>query len=139
MAQEFPLTTTRSIWIKSVASGLIMLVVSGLSASGEAVFSVGIGIAVALLNFWLLERLVSGLLQRQTASIKRLLAAFAAKGLILFGMLGYVVLKVPLEIGYFLLGLSCVVAGIILEGLQGLFFGSAVSNSIGEQQDEDSK
>lgn len=131
------MTTTRSIWIKSLVSGLIMLVVSWLGASGQAAVSVLVGIVVALLNFWLLERLVSGILHRQTAGFKRLLPAFAAKGLILFGLLGFVVLKVPLEMGYFLLGLSCVVAGIILEGFQGLFFGPAAAGPNGEKQGED--
>ena len=132
------MTTTRSIWIKSLVSGLLILLGSVIWASPRAGISVAVGILLALANFWLLERLVSGILNRQATSSKRLLLTFATKILILFGLIGLVVLKMPLDMAFFLLGLSCVVAGIVLEGLQGLFFGSTGSSQIaasGEDND----
>ncbi len=97
--------------------------------SRTATLSVAIGIAIAVANFWLLERLVTGLINREETSSKRLLLIFIAKAAVLFGVLGYVVLKVPIVVVPFLVGLSCIVIGIVLEGIWGL---------VGPQTEEES-
>ena len=119
------MTSTRSIWIKSLVSGGLLLIGSLVWGSQVAFLSVLVGIGVALANFWLLERLVTGLIHRESRNTKRLFVTFVVKLILVFGVIGFVVLKVPLAMGWLLLGLSCVVAGIVLEGVQGLLFGPA--------------
>ena len=121
LVKEIRLTRTRSIWIKSLVIGLLMLVGSLFVVSRVATISIGIGVGIAVANFWLLEQLVVKLLSQKKRSLTRLVLIFLAKVLILFGVIGFVVLKVPIEALPFLLGLSCIVIGIVLEGIMGFF------------------
>ncbi len=98
-----------------------MLIWSLFFVNREAAASVLIGVLIALANFWLLERLAIGLLGRKKASTTRLVLMFIAKMAILFGVLAFVVLRVPIQPLYFLLGLSCIVVGIVAEGIIGMF------------------
>jgi hypothetical protein len=123
------LTKTRSIWLKSLGVGLLMLIGSLYFGNVEAAFSVAIGMAIAIVNFWLLERLIQKILGGGPKQPKRLILLFVAKVVLLLGVLGFVVLKVPMQAGYFLLGLSCIVGGIILEGLTGLFSTSNIEDA----------
>ena len=115
------MTRTRSIWIKSLVAGLLTGVGTLYFVGHEALVSVGLGVGIATINFWLLERLVTGLVDRNRIRRRQLLIIFLSKAALLFGVLGYVVLKVPIQAGPFLLGLSCIVMGIVLEGITGLF------------------
>lgn len=115
------MTKTRSIWLKSLGVGLLALVGSLFFLSVEAAISVSIGIAIALVNFWLLERLVKGLVSQEVKKPLRLVLIFVLKVGFIFGALSIVILKMSIETVPFLLGLSCVVGGILLEGISGLF------------------
>jgi hypothetical protein len=108
-----------------------MLVGSLFFVDQAATMSVGIGVAIAIANFWLLERLVNALVGKKKINLRRLILIFIAKVAVLFGVLGFVVLKVPLEAFAFLLGLSCIVLGIMIEGVTDLFGGSQSSTEEG--------
>jgi len=119
------MTKTGSIWVQSLLVGLLSLVGVMVFLSIKAGVSVGIGMALALTNFWLLERLVKEVVKAGSPNKRRLIAMIVAKGIVFFGILGFVVMKVPIEAGPLLLGLSCVVGGIVLEGIKNIFVGQS--------------
>ncbi len=114
------MTTTRPIWIKSAACGLLMVIGSLIWFSKEVSLSVAVGAVVALANFWLLEYLIRGMFQRGSRKSYRLLLSFLAKGVLVFGGLALVVKTIALDPVPLLVGLSAVVMGIVWEGLVGL-------------------
>jgi hypothetical protein len=120
--KEIHLTKTKSIWIKSLVAGLLMLVGSLFFTNQAATMSIGIGVAIAVANFWLLERLVKALVSQKEVNSGRVVLIFIVKLLVLFGVLGFVMLKVPVEALAFLFGLSCIVVGIVFEGITSLLF-----------------
>lgn len=91
-------------------------------ASLVAAMNVLMGVAIALTNFWLLEQLVKRMASQKKKSFIRLILIFIAKLAVLFGVIGFVVLKVPIQVIPFLLGLSAVVMGIVLQGIMDLLF-----------------
>jgi hypothetical protein len=117
------LTKTRPIWIKILLSAIVMNIMA-LVAYPPMMISVLSGSLIALANFWLLERLVGGLIGRadgRAVNMGKMLLTFVAKLAIILGVLALVMMQTPIEIIPFLIGLSCVFVGIVFEGVTGLF------------------
>ncbi len=113
------MTRTGSIWKKSLVAGACAVAGSWVFFSQTAAVSALLGVVIAIANFWLLERLVSGFASKQKVSPAKLLVIFLCKALVMFGAIGFVVMKLSIEAVPFLIGLSCLVIGITLDGLLG--------------------
>jgi len=114
----------------NVILGAVATAAAGLLWGGRGMMAAGIGAALAVANFWVIQRLGLRAVAKVTngESVPQALtwvAALVLKMTVLFGLVWLLIRKVGLPVLPFTMGLSVFVVSILITGL---FLGGARSN-----------